>query len=165
MRTNSNLLFALCILFINILRQSHCFPCPNEIWLNETIATGENVYDFQTCTLTGGTCPEDSPLTMECYDLTDPLLLSLGVSGNLSIVALKALDREDRDMYTLRCYVSANDTGCNTFDFVLHINDVNDNAPMFSQPTYTISIFETDSVFENRIKISDSSIVSDVDLG
>ena len=165
MRTISNILFALCILFINVLNQSHCLTCPNEIWLNETIAIGEDVYDFQTCTVTGGTCPSNSFLTMACHDVTDPPLFPLGVSGNLSIIALKALDREEKDLYTLKCSVSINGTICNNFDFVIHITDVNDNAPMFTQPTYTISIFETDSASTNIVKISGSSIVSDLDSG
>lgn len=164
MRTNSYI-FTLCILFINILKQSHCSTCPNEIWLNETIATGEDVYDFQTCTISGGTCPGDSPLTMECHDITDPPLFPLGVAGNLSIIALKPLDREEKNLYTLKCYVSANDALCNTFDFLIHINDVNDNAPIFTQNIYNISIFETERAFTNIVKISEASLVSDVDSG
>ena len=71
--------------------------------------------------------------------------LPFSVNGTSGVVFLtRMLDREERDEYTFS--VSANDRGLPSLSAVssirITVDDQNDNFPVFSQTTYTISLLE-----------------------
>ncbi|KAI6650704.1 protocadherin gamma-A4-like [Oopsacas minuta] len=111
----------------------------------------------------------DSTLVLDCHNTEGSSLFPLQISNNIVLTAAGELDREERETYNLRCFFSgvsnSESSICDIFDFILHVRDVNDNGPVFSQDTYTISMFETDISDVYRVKIAETPIVSDNDAG
>ncbi|XP_071817220.1 cadherin EGF LAG seven-pass G-type receptor 2-like isoform X4 [Apostichopus japonicus] len=79
------------------------------------------------------------------------------------IRTLQLLDREKRPSYTL--YVSATDNGeeplFDTTEVEFYLTDVNDNAPVFSEQSYSVSILENAAIHASVLQIS----ATDADYG
>jgi len=88
-------------------------------------------------------------------------LLLLLFTGVISVQS--KLDRESRDLYTLK--VKARDSGNPSKDSVVDvkitISDINDNKPLFNQPSYTVSIDEDASPSISVTKV----FATDNDMG
>ncbi|XP_031443083.1 protocadherin gamma-C5-like isoform X27 [Clupea harengus] len=73
-----------------------------------------------------------------------PFKLSPSISNHYALVTSKALDRERYASYNV--VVRANDAGSPALSsekiISFHVSDVNDNAPVFSQPVYSVYIKE-----------------------
>lgn len=84
---------------------------------------------------------------------------NLDDSFKVSLVVTKVLDREERDNYLLR--VEAIDGGLpplmGTLTVHINVTDINDNAPIFSEQTYSISVVENAPVGTviGRVKADD----------
>ena len=170
MGININILFVLSILLISLQhKSSHC-TCLNEITLIEPVNANTIIYNFTNCSsLNQGTCGVNSSLELGCHDTEDPSLYPLEILDGIVLKTAGVLDREEKETYNLRCFYSlvfnGDSTICHSFDFVLNIEDINDNGPVFSQDSYSISLFETEISDLYNVKISDSPIISDRDAG
>ena len=81
------------------------------------------------------------------YSLTGPGAENFVINENTGIVTVSntaALDRETEDDYVLT--VTASDSGVDpmttTVKITINVLDINDNAPMFTQANYPLSIPE-----------------------
>lgn len=79
------------------------------------------------------------------------------------IVLVRTIDREETSVYTLT--VLALDRGAPsrnaTTEVVIHVDDVNDNPPVFTQPTYEVKVPETQAVGSTLVHLT----ATDKDLG
>ena len=169
MRLNLNTLFVLILLISLQHKSSHC-TCLYEITLTEPVNANTVIFNFTNCSLNdSGSCDKDSSLELDCHDTEDSSLYPLEISDKIVLKTAGELDREQKETYNLRCfYFPVSDGGsniCHSFDFVLTIEDINDNGPVFSQDSYSIHMFETEISNFYNVKISDSPIVSDNDAG
>ena len=168
---NFNTLFVLSIILISLQPKSSYCTCLYEITLLEPVIANTIIYDFTNCSSDDrGSCAlSNSALELGCHDTEDPSLYPLEIADMIMLKAAGELDREEKDTYNLRCFYSlvsgGDSTICHSFDFVLHIDDINDNGPVFSQDSYSISFFETEISGLYNVKISDSPIISDNDAG
>ncbi|NXP02093.1 PCDBD protein, partial [Certhia brachydactyla] len=96
--------------------------------------------------------------------LEDELSFSLrpAYKNYYELVTVSALDREERAQYILR--VTAADAGSpaltSTQSFTLDISDVNDNAPVFNQSSYTMYVRENNAptVFVGAVSAADADV-------
>uniref|UniRef100_A0A8C9UZK1 Protocadherin gamma-A11-like n=1 Tax=Scleropages formosus TaxID=113540 RepID=A0A8C9UZK1_SCLFO len=85
-----------------------------------------------------------------------PFKLTSPFGGHYTVVTAEALDREVADEYTL--VVTATDSGSPPLSsrstFTVNLLDVNDNAPVFSQPSYTVEVPENGAPGTQLISLS-----------
>lgn len=97
------------------------------------------------------------------HDVTD--LITITNDGTLMTV--KALDREERDVYRLTIiaeYYQGYVTGAGIYQVEIHVDDVNDNAPVFNLHSYSGSISENAAI-DTEIKLDQQMLVHDADIG
>uniref|UniRef100_A0A8C9N3C5 Cadherin domain-containing protein n=1 Tax=Serinus canaria TaxID=9135 RepID=A0A8C9N3C5_SERCA len=96
--------------------------------------------------------------------LEDQLFFSLrqAYKNYYELVTVSALDREETPQYVLR--VTAADAGSppltSTHTFTVDISDVNDNAPVFNQTSYTMYVRENNvgTVFVGAVSAADADV-------
>lgn len=75
------------------------------------------------------------------HDVTDMIT----ITNDGTLMTLKPLDREERDVYRLTIiaeYFQGYVTGAGIYQVIIHVEDVNDNPPVFNLHTYSGSIAE-----------------------
>ncbi|KRY19012.1 Protocadherin-16, partial [Trichinella patagoniensis] len=79
------------------------------------------------------------------------------------LIVMKPLDREKVDKYHFVATIQSHEFGVenSTTNVIIHVEDVNDNAPVFSHPEYHISVNESMPVGSVIMKLS----ASDEDIG
>ncbi|XP_060751269.1 protocadherin gamma-C5-like isoform X50 [Tachysurus vachellii] len=91
-----------------------------------------------------------------------PFKIGSSYEGHYTIMTDGLLDRETMAEYTIT--VTASDSGSpprsSQESFVVRLSDVNDNAPVFSQPSYSVDISENNA--PNALILSVSAFDSDV---
>ncbi|XP_037975546.2 cadherin-89D isoform X2 [Plutella xylostella] len=96
-------------------------------------------------------------------DVTDDI--AIGQDG--TIFAQKPLDREKRDTYRMTVIAEFNKgliSGAGIYQIVIHVEDDNDNPPVFDSPSYEGSIIEN-SKKGTLVKMSGKVRAKDADLG
>ncbi|KAM3959946.1 LOW QUALITY PROTEIN: cadherin 89D [Aphomia sociella] len=96
-------------------------------------------------------------------DVSDEI--AIGEDG--SIFAQKPLDREKRDMYSLTIIAEFNKgmiSGAGIYQVTVHVDDENDNPPIFESPVYEGSIAEN-SKKGTEVKITNRILAKDADIG
>ena len=160
----------LAIIIFNVLFHPTYYSCPIEKTFEEPIPSGTVILNFSSC-IPGSdileTCPNTN-LKVICHDTQDSNNFPLVIFNQTILKTTEALDREQRETYELRCLYSPDSSEgesstCYTFDFTLHINDTNDNGPMFTETLYTVEMFESNA--NNSKIISESPIITDMDAG
>jgi len=70
-------------------------------------------------------------------------------------------DREDTSNYSLVVKATDQDPSnplANTSKVIVHVIDVNDNSPIFSQSSYSVNVSEAANLGQDVIKVSDHYI-------
>lgn len=96
-------------------------------------------------------------------DVTDKIT----ITNDGTLMTLKPLDREERDVYRLTIiaeYFQGYVTGAGIYQVIIHVEDVNDNAPVFNLHTYSGSIAEN-SEKSTEVQLDQQMLVHDADLG
>lgn len=97
-------------------------------------------------------------------DVTD--MISITNDGTLTTV--KALDREIRDLYRLTViaeYSKGYVNGAGIYQVIIHVDDVNDNAPVFNQKSYSGIILENSPMGSDVYVINQQIFIHDADEG
>ncbi|XP_040860196.1 protocadherin beta-5-like isoform X1 [Ochotona curzoniae] len=130
----------------------------------EVLDVNDNAPELTMATLTSP-IPENSPETVVAvFSVSDPdsgdngkmicsvqddipFLLTSTFKNFYTLATERPLDREDRAQYTITITVS--DLGTprlqSQHNVTVHVSDVNDNAPTFSQALYTLFVLENNS--------------------
>ena len=79
-------------------------------------------------------------------------------TSDVTLVVKQQLDRETKSSYSLRLVASDGGVPVRTAEMTLDITvtDINDNAPVFSQPSYSVTIGENVQPGENILTVSAS---------
>lgn len=96
------------------------------------------------------------------HDVTDMIT----ITNDGTLMTLKPLDREERDVYRLTIiaeYYQGYVTGAGVYQVVIHVDDVNDNPPVFNLHTYSGSI-EENSPISAEVVLDQLMLVYDADL-
>lgn len=96
-------------------------------------------------------------------DVTDMIT----ITNDGTLMTLKPLDREERDIYRLTIiaeYYQGYVTGAGVYQVIIHVEDVNDNPPVFNLHTYSGSI-EENSPTSTEVVLDQLMLVYDADLG
>lgn len=97
-------------------------------------------------------------------DVTD--MISITNDGTLTTV--KALDREVRDLYRLTViaeYSKGYVNGAGIYQVIIHVDDVNDNPPVFNQRSYSGIILENSPMGSDVYVINQQIFIHDDDKG
>lgn len=97
-------------------------------------------------------------------DVTD--MISITDDGTLMTV--KALDREIRDLYRLTViaeYSKGFVNGAGIYQVIIHVDDVNDNPPVFNQKSYSGIILENSPMGSDVYVINQQIFIHDADVG
>lgn len=96
-------------------------------------------------------------------DVTD--LITITNDGTL--MTLKGLDREERDTYRLTIiaeYTRGHINGAGIYQVTIHVDDENDNPPVFNYPSYS-GVISENSPLGTEVIINQPIMVSDKDIG
>lgn len=96
-------------------------------------------------------------------DVTD--LITITNDGTL--MTLKGLDREERDTYRLTIiaeYTRGHVNGAGIYQVTIHVEDENDNAPVFNQPLFT-GVISENSPLGTEVIVNQPIMVTDKDKG
>lgn len=96
-------------------------------------------------------------------DVTDMIT----ISNDGAIMTVKGLDRETRDMYHLTViaeYSKGFVNGAGIYQVIIHVDDVNDNAPEFNAHSYS-GIIAENSALGTTVQINQQILVRDADIG
>lgn len=96
-------------------------------------------------------------------DVTDMIT----ITNDGTLMTLKPLDREERDIYRLTIiaeYFQGFVTGAGIYQVIIHVDDVNDNAPVFNLHSYSGSIAENSPV-NTEVVLDQQMLVHDADIG
>ena len=93
------------------------------------------------------------------------LIIDTKMDGTLDpkLMVVEILDRETKDTYHFTLFACETTVAprCATLHFVVLINDVNDNKPIFKQPSYNVNVSENFETGKTILKVE----ASDADLG
>ncbi|KRY19013.1 Protein dachsous [Trichinella patagoniensis] len=104
---------------------------------------------------------EAARFTLPVYSINANGIFEIDALGRL--IVMKPLDREKVDKYHFVATIQSHEFGVenSTTNVIIHVEDVNDNAPVFSHPEYHISVNESMPVGSVIMKLS----ASDEDIG
>lgn len=89
------------------------------------------------------------------------------ISNDGTLMTLKPLDREERDVYHLTIiaeYFQGYVTGAGIYQVIIYVDDVNDNPPVFNLHAYSGSIMENSPV-DTEVTFDQQMLVHDADTG
>lgn len=93
---------------------------------------------------------------------------SFGIFPDGYMFVKKALDREEHDYYSLTvvCFDSGNPSRSSSVPVIIHIIDENDNAPQFTNATFTFSVTENEPIdsFVGKLTANDHDIGRNAEL-
>ncbi|KRZ52553.1 Protein dachsous [Trichinella nativa] len=104
---------------------------------------------------------EAARFVLPVYSINANGIFEIDALGRL--IVMKPLDREKVDKYHFVATIQSHEFGVenSTTNVIIHVEDVNDNAPVFSHPEYHISVNESMPVGSVIMKLS----ASDEDIG
>ncbi|KRZ85831.1 Protein dachsous, partial [Trichinella sp. T8] len=104
---------------------------------------------------------EAARFALPVYSINANGIFEIDALGRL--IVMKPLDREKVDKYHFVATIQSHEFGVenSTTNVIIHVEDVNDNAPVFSHPEYHISVNESMPVGSVIMKLS----ASDEDIG
>lgn len=97
-------------------------------------------------------------------DVTD----MISITNDGTLMTVKALDREIRDLYRLTViaeYSKGFVNGAGIYQVIIHVDDVNDNPPVFNQKAYSGLILENSPMGSDVYVINQQIFIHDADVG
>lgn len=152
-----------CNLIINVTDVNNYHPVfdqsPYSVVIREDVEVGTSIAEVHA---TDNDFGENARIT---YAMEEPLSSpEFEIDEDTGIIkTLQLLDRETRQSYVL--YVNAFDNGAEPLmdrtEVEIYLTDVNDNAPVFSQEEYSVSIMENAGIHSSVLQVS----ATDADYG
>lgn len=97
-------------------------------------------------------------------DVTD----MISITNDGTLMTVKALDREIRDLYRLTViaeYSKGYVNGAGIYQVIIFVDDVNDNPPVFNQKSYSGIILENSPMGSDVYVINQQIFIHDADVG
>lgn len=89
------------------------------------------------------------------------------ITNDGTLMTVGSLDREERDVYHLTVigeYKQGATSGAGIYQVIIHVDDVNDNAPKFNLHSYSGTIMENSPV-GTEVSLDQQILVTDADVG
>lgn len=92
---------------------------------------------------------------------------SITITNNGTLLTIKGLDRETRDVYRLTViaeYSKAHVSGAGIYQVTIRVDDVNDNPPLFNQPIYS-GVISENCAMGTGVRLNQAMLIKDADVG